>query len=227
MAVDADFCQFARWAFIGIYDAVLEVTIFLLSFILVWGLTMGLDPKVRVILAFIFRLPLVVLHLPARHLMTDRFRLIAITLVHLFTIKWTADSVNLNFEIVPALVCEQIELGYSLISATIPNLKSFIMSFNTSMMMDIGHKLHSQPPSHTDLSSRLGSSSERAPRLSDIESRETFIRGLRPEAELRHFASIQHMEDMDEDESAGNLDRESQDRIIRRDIRWTVEESPA
>lgn len=61
MAVNADFClQFVRWGFIGIYDAVLEVIIFFLSFMLIWGLTMRLDPKIRVILAFIFRLPLVV-----------------------------------------------------------------------------------------------------------------------------------------------------------------------
>jgi len=135
------------------------------------------------------------------------------------------NSTNLNLALIPSLVCEQIELGYSLLSATIPNLKSFVMSFDTAMMMDISHKLQSQPNSHTELCNRLGSSSDRAPRLSDIECRDTFISRLRPETGLRHIASIQHLQDWVDDGSLGNFERESQDRMIRRDVRWTIEES--
>jgi len=127
--------------------------------------------------------------------------------------------------LIPSLVCEQIELGYSLLSATIPNLKSFIMSFDTAMMMDISHKLQSQPNSHTDINNRLGSSSDRAPRLSDVECRDTFISRLRPETELRHIASIQHLQDWTDDGSLGNFERESQDRMIRCDVQWTIEEA--
>ena len=34
-----------------------------------------------------------------------------------------------NLHLVPPLAIEQAQLGYAIISATIPNLKSFIMSF--------------------------------------------------------------------------------------------------
>jgi len=96
------------------------------------------------------------------------------------------------------------------------------------MMMDVSHKLPSQRESYTDLSARIASSSsDRAPRLSDVETRENFIRRLRPETELGHIVSVQHTEDSDENESIGNLGRESLDRIIRRDIQWTVVESLA
>lgn len=49
--------KLTRWEFIGILDAISELLIFLLSFGLIWGLQMRLDLKVRVVLAFIFRLP--------------------------------------------------------------------------------------------------------------------------------------------------------------------------
>lgn len=153
------------------------------------------------------------------------FRLIAIAIVHIVFLHRSVNSTNINLAIIPSLVCEQIELGYSLLSATIPNLKSFIMSFDTAMMMDIGHKLQSQPNSHTNLSNRLGSSSHRPPRLSDVECRNTFISRLRPETELGHIASIQHLQDWADDGSLGNFERESQDRMIRRDIHWKIEES--
>lgn len=151
-------------------------------------------------------------------------RLIAVAILHI-TFLQSITSTNLNLVLVPSLVCEQIELGYSLLSATIPNLKSFVMSFDTAMMMDIGHKLRSQPNSHTDLCNRLGSSSDRAPRLSDLECGDTFISQLRPETGLRHIASIQHLQDWTDDGSLGNFERDSQDRMIRRDVRWTIEES--
>ena len=154
------------------------------------------------------------------------FRLIAVAIVHIVFLHRSVNSTNLNLALIPSLVCEQIELGYSLLSATIPNLKSFIMSFDTAMMMDIGHKLQSQPNSHTDLNNRLGSSSDRAPRLSGVECRNIFISRLRPETELEHIVSVQHLQDWTDDGSLGNFERESQDRMIRRDIHWTIEESP-
>jgi hypothetical protein len=62
------------------------------------------------------------------------------------------------------IVCEQIEFSYSLISATLPNLKAFIESFNTSFMMDIGHKVdrsgYGMPSTGSSASSSHG-----APRL--------------------------------------------------------------
>jgi hypothetical protein len=128
-----------------------------------------------------------------------------------------------------------VMLGYSLVSATIPNLKSFIMSFDTALMMDVSHKLGSTsvpttaPSNQEQASNRTGSASaERAPRLSDVDPREGFIRKLRPE-KLKHTANIHHdarWSMSGGDISLGSLATStSQDRIIRRDIHWDVEHS--
>jgi hypothetical protein len=55
--------------------------------------------------------------------------------------------------ITAALVCEQVEIGYSLISATLPNLKAFIQSFHTEMMMNVAHKLNRPNGPNSDESS--------------------------------------------------------------------------
>ncbi|KIW02225.1 uncharacterized protein PV09_06379 [Verruconis gallopava] len=119
--------QATRWQAIGIFDAITELLINFLSLGLVWRLNMRFELKVRVILAFTFRL-----------------LLIAIAVVHIRYILYMP-AVKLNLNIIPALTIEQIQLSYALISATLPNLKSFIMSFNTAMMMDFGEY---QAPSH-------------------------------------------------------------------------------
>ena len=152
-------------------------------------------------------------------------RIIAVAIIHIVLIKSSEDSSNLSFVLVPALICEQVELGYSLLSATIPNLKSFITSFHTAMMMDVSHKIQSQPTSIIELSSHTASSSENAPRLVDFDSNTAFTSLLRPETELRHIASIQHDEESTDDGFLGDVGLKSHDRIIRRDIHWTVEES--
>jgi hypothetical protein len=48
---------------------------------------------------------------------------------------------NMPLSLTAAIVYELVELGYSLLSATVPNLKSFIMSFDTAMMMDFTYEL--------------------------------------------------------------------------------------
>jgi hypothetical protein len=46
-----------RWRFVGIFDAITESMIVCLSFGLIYRLQMRMELKIRVILAFIFRLP--------------------------------------------------------------------------------------------------------------------------------------------------------------------------
>ncbi|KAF2435934.1 hypothetical protein EJ08DRAFT_295621 [Tothia fuscella] len=207
--------QLLRWKLIGICDAITEASIVLLSTGLVWRLQMRFDVKLRVILAFVFRLPII----PAA--------IIHILLIH----DIPAD--NLARTIIPALACEQVELGYSLLSATIPNLKSFIMSFDTAMMMDVSYKLNSMARSSTagQRSDRNGSSSSKPPRLSDIEARDDFISRLRPASEgIRYTSEIQHSDNWEisnDDLSITDQERVSQDRAIRCDRQWKVEESYA
>jgi hypothetical protein len=68
--------------------------------------------------------------------------LIPIIVLHIYYYRKASEKgTDFAFAITAAIVCEQIEFSYSLISATLPNLKAFIESFNTSFMMDIGHKV--------------------------------------------------------------------------------------
>jgi hypothetical protein len=140
---------------------------------------------------------------------------------------------DLTFAVIPSLTCETVELGYSLISATIPNLKSFVMSFDTAMMMDVSFKLkpYSQSQSTAgNRSDRIGSSSSksnRLPALSDNESRVDFIGRLRPDNEgLQYTSHIHHFDDWSlsrDDIPIRRPDRNLQEGLIRRDVHWRVE----
>ena len=85
---------------------------------------------------------------------------------------------DLPLAITIPLVCEQVEIGYSLISATLPNLKAFIQAFNTEMMMDISHKLNR--PNGTGTSGTSSESSQALPQPlqpeRDIEEEEETLR---------------------------------------------------
>ena len=156
----------------------------------------------------------------------------AIAIVHIHFIAKSTQEGNLTFSIASAIIVEQVWLGYSLISATIPNLKSFIMSFDTSLMMDVSHKLAASRgtsgPSEQSSSVQPGSkATENAPRLSDVEAREEFLRRMRPDR-VRHTANVEHERRWSMsagDISLASFGASSQDRIIRRDIHWDVEES--
>ena len=117
--------------------------------------------------------------------------------VHIRYIK-AMPQTNLNLNIIPSLTLEQIQLGYALLSATIPNLKSFIMSFDTAMMMDISYKL----------------------------TQDEFIGRLRPDR-LEHVTGIYHIDEPSNviDGPSMESGRDSQERTIRRDMQWKVEES--
>jgi hypothetical protein len=142
---------------------------------------------------------------------------------------------NLTFAMITPLTWESIELGYSLLSATIPNLKSFIMSFDTAMMMSVSFKLNSYSRDHTTEASpnyRIRSNSgkdNKFPMLSDIENANEFIGRLRPENEgIRYTSNIRHSDDWslsnDEVLNAGPS-QEWQQRSIRRDVHWRIEQT--
>ncbi|QDS70900.1 hypothetical protein FKW77_006294 [Venturia effusa] len=204
--------QTLRWQLIGAFDSLTEVMIVILTLGLIWRLQMRLELKIKVVLAFTFRLPLV-----------------AIISVHSRYIT-IAPKYDLPMTIIWVLTVEQVQLGYSLISATIPNLKSFLMMFDTAVMMDISHKLSSVDRSATSAQDGLGSVGAR---LSD-DYHGFHIGSLRPER-FEHVAVIHHTETRststckdDKSDVRLSASRESQDesdKTIRRDMQWTVEEA--
>ncbi|KAK4549173.1 hypothetical protein LTR36_007631 [Oleoguttula mirabilis] len=105
---------FLRWEILEIFASLIEVAICLMAVWLVWNLHTGLDKKVVVVLAFSFRLVLIVF---------TGFRLGS------FNEKaFTADFMLHE----ASYICwTQAELNYSILSATIPIARQFVSSLGT------------------------------------------------------------------------------------------------
>lgn len=110
--------QFTRWQIITAFDVGTEALGSLLPVVLVWSLNMVTKSKFHVFLAFSFRLPM-----------------IALSLLHLKYTRQYTQSPEPLFAVTNPLLCQQAMLTWSLMSATIPNIKSFMRVFNFSMGM--------------------------------------------------------------------------------------------
>lgn len=99
--------------------------------------------------------------------------MIPVIALHALYISKAYDAqVDLPFAITAAVVCEQVLIGYSLISATVPNLKAFIKSFNSEMMMDISHKLNRSKGPDSSGTSSGSSQGPPQPRYHDADIEE-------------------------------------------------------
>lgn len=124
----ANQCQdrLIRWRIITAFDIFIEVLLVLLPVAFIWPIQLKRYIKVQVAVAFGFRLPI-----------------IAFAAVHLHYVSKYSSSTNVSRAIIPALVYQQYELSWSLLSATIPTLKSFMRSFNSGFGMEIDMDAHS------------------------------------------------------------------------------------
>ncbi|KAK5195315.1 hypothetical protein LTR72_007381 [Exophiala xenobiotica] len=158
----------------------------------------------QVVLAFAFRLPLV-----------------ALSVLHLKFISEYTTSQNPGVDLVPALVLQQVQLCWSLMSATIPNLKSFVKSFSS------GFGIQLDPASTQAYSSsgrynrshgyELGSVGKESKSRSHNRSYHDIENGQGPlPQELQNGNKTQQRDQ----ESIGSVG--SQDHIIRKDVQWNV-----
>ncbi|KAJ3498432.1 hypothetical protein NLG97_g1134 [Lecanicillium saksenae] len=106
----------ARWAVITAIDIFTEVAAWLLIVELTWKVNMSVARKLQVIMAFSFRLPLIIL-----------------SAVHLAYFNKYPSSDQPQFAIIDSLLFQQAMISWSLISATVPNLKNFLKSFSIGM----------------------------------------------------------------------------------------------
>ncbi|KAH7130220.1 hypothetical protein B0J11DRAFT_522672 [Dendryphion nanum] len=112
--------QLTRWRIVAAIDMLIELLLVLLPLAFVWPIQMKGYIKLQVAIAFSFRLPV-----------------IALSALHLHYMSSYINSTNPSKAIIPALVCQQFELSWSLLSATIPTLKAFMRSFNSGFGMEI------------------------------------------------------------------------------------------
>jgi hypothetical protein len=191
---------------------------------------MSLYYKFQVFLAFAFRLPL-----------------IALSAAHLSLFKPYTRSASPLFEISDSLLLQQIMLTYSLISATIPNLNSFMKSFSIGLGVSFGfldEDLEASPREAyalQALSTHSGRRRSNAPegfrssRISDGADGvlDVQIPVLRP-GSIQHEVLIEHSPDdrsdhrsSATDEGRGSSRCGSRDMIIKKEVQWNVYHEPA
>ena len=146
---------------------------------------------------------------------------VALAILRIYLVRKYVHSATPGLDIVPVLVCQQVELCWSLISATIPALKSFVKSFNS------GFGLTLDPDATTRYGSRgygasggielrsvgkgksiLSSKGSRNATLKDGEDRITDMLYRKEKGNGRDVGSIKSMS--------------SQDHIIRKDMQWDI-----
>lgn len=208
--------QTVRWSIVIGTDAFLEICYVALSVALVVPLQMKSYIKVTVVAAFAFRLPCVVL---------SSLHGVAI---HRFI---TSDDPGLS--IANRLLWQQVVLGYALVSATIPTLKSFIRGYNKAIGRDVstrsrklggGYGLDSYGRSGTESGLELRSVPHKGMKRGQGDFADKIK--LRPKDGQQYRANAFGDNDRLVDEHkrrASNGSHGSEDPIIRRDISIAVE----
>ncbi|EEP82282.1 predicted protein [Uncinocarpus reesii 1704] len=103
-----------RWQFAAAFDVLSEMLILSIVIYLVWGLRMSLTSKAVVVAAFGCRIPTI----PA-------------TIVRVISIDGAVTPIDPTLRSVDSSICTEVLLHYSLMAATIPCLKPFVIAFNT------------------------------------------------------------------------------------------------
>jgi hypothetical protein len=129
-----------RWDVVVALDVFTEFVMIVLPIYFLWSLQMSMNLKARVVIAFAFRLPVAAFAMVFARLFTT---------VH--------KSPNPGVAVATAISWQQIQLSYSLISATIPCLKSFIKSFDTNFGHGDGSSTPAYYGSHHSGTGQLGS----------------------------------------------------------------------
>ncbi|KAI5456212.1 hypothetical protein BGZ63DRAFT_435701 [Mariannaea sp. PMI_226] len=108
--------QDKRWAVITAIDIFIEILTWLLVVRLSWTVNMSFTHKCQVVMAFSFRIPL-----------------IALSACHLAYFGKYPTSAEPQFAVTNSLLFQQAMIAWSLISATVPNLRNFLKSFSIGM----------------------------------------------------------------------------------------------
>ena len=150
-----------------------------------------------------------------------------LSILHLHYVADYTNSGNPGIAIVPVIVVQQVELCWSLMSATIPNLKTFVKSFSSGFGIQLDPSLtNTQPYGSGERSSRIanryelgsvhgnGTVKSRSGGRSYIDLHETPSHPTKPSPGSKLTSTREH----DSIDSGG-----SQDHIIRKDVQWNVQ----
>lgn len=173
---------------------------------------MKFKQKFQVILAFGFRLPM-----------------IALSLYHLHTVLYYHNSNNPQLAVTQSLLLLQAMLIWSLVSATIPNMRGFMKAFNSNFGMGAvqAHGGQNAYPLRTiggsaTANGQIDTRVSRRHRQSHIDSRPTST--FRPD-NIQHITAIYHADggsDVTADDEQSVSRMGSHEMIIKKDVQWSV-----
>ncbi|RGP62946.1 hypothetical protein FSPOR_8930 [Fusarium sporotrichioides] len=204
--------QRSRWLSIASLDIVTELLTLALIVQLVWPVNIGHSRKWQVIAAFSFRLPL-----------------IGLAAVYVACANKFPLAGEPQFAVTKTLIWQQIMVSWSLLSATSPNLKSFMSSFNIGWGFPVAFNESNSDPSDSMVLQELGKISCPAiatSTLSSVASGSSSGRpcNWRPDL-IAHQATITHESDRTslDDITEEDISRTgSHDMIINKEVTWKV-----
>lgn len=154
-----------------------------------------------------------------------------LSVLHLHYVANYTGSGNPGIAIVPVIVIQQVELCWSLISATVPNLKSFVKSFSSgfgiqldaSLTQNYGSGRYGRSAGGYELGSIPGKGSHKSDSAGRSFNDPGESRRVLP-ASTSHITTTTSTREHDSIDSAGSQD--SRGRIIRKDVQWDVRYEP-
>jgi hypothetical protein len=170
---------------------------------------MPVKKKSQVVLAFAFRLPVVIFS--------------AIHFVHLDQYPATDEPL---YSVTNVIIQQQCMLLWSLISATIPNMKAFIQSFSLDFGMGMGLDTSQKSSSYPLKNLTIGSAQTRSWRKTNYSKHDGnggISSSLRPDPH-QHKSVVVHHAGGDGSSIASHG---SQDLIIRKVVDWHVRSEPS
>nr|OQO17916.1 hypothetical protein B0A51_12471 [Rachicladosporium sp. CCFEE 5018] len=198
--------QSARWGGIAAFDVLTELTLIVMPFVIVWPLQMSTKLKLQVTSAFSFRLGVA-----------------ALAVTHAVYASRLPRSAHPSLASIPRIALAEAELCWSIVSATIPNLKSFMSSFNTGF----GHNdfAFTVTGSNYDMNGSRSKSGNHNIPLSNMSRNRSngratpgFMESLRPEG---HGYEVEVRGQQQDSASVGS--GQSEEMIIRKQVIMTVD----
>ncbi|KAH6957423.1 hypothetical protein DER45DRAFT_632280 [Fusarium avenaceum] len=209
---DIDHCpgQTTRWSVITAIDILTEIFTWLLVVQLSWSIQAPFARKCQIVVAFSFRLPL-----------------IAISAVHLACSRTYPAAPEPQFAVTNALVWQQVMIAWSLISATVPNLKNFLKSFSIGMGFPVAFDLTMSGYTDAYALQSLGRSRSVTTSAAAIAAKHTTRRASRGQSSSWDTDRVSNQNTTVYDR--GYMSREgqssragSQEMIIKKEVAWDI-----
>ncbi|KAH6876836.1 hypothetical protein B0T10DRAFT_584820 [Thelonectria olida] len=216
--------QDTRWAVITAIDIFTEFLTWLLVVQLSWTVNMSSTRKCQVVMAFSFRIPL-----------------IALSAIHLAYFGKYPGSAEPQFAVTNSLLVQQAMIAWSLVSATVPNLRNFLKSFSIGMGFPLASNLTTYGSSNVyalqslqnhrpkATSSAAAATAVASTSVSVHNHSESEPRGgphnwrldqVSNQTTAAHYHGSNNLEDLSEE--AGDSRTGSQDMIINKEVAWNV-----